>query len=116
MKNKIEEPPKFKFKKDFYMKSRGAPAMLAVSCAHCNSWIMYYQKDGPGPLLRCYLDRIHYPKLLEKRQRKTFKKDTFPKLQCPSCQTVIGFPTIYKKENRPAYDLRCGFFSLKKIY
>lgn len=112
----IGDIPKFKFKKDSYMKSRGAPAMLTMFCANCNSYIMSYQKDGPGPLLRCYLDRIHHPEALEKRQHEHFDKGTSLKLECPSCQTVVGSPIIYEKEDRPAYHLRPGFFSLKKIY
>lgn len=112
----INQIPKFKFKSDSYMRSRGAPAMLVMTCAHCNSYVMCYQKDGPGPLIRCYLDRIHHPEILEKRQYEEFNKHSTPKLECFSCQTVIGSPIIYEKENRPAYHLRPGFFALKKIY
>lgn len=108
--------PKFKFKNDAYMRRRGAPAMLMMSCAGCSSYVMSYQKDGPGPLLRCYLDRIHHPEELSKRQDEPFDKKTAPKLECPHCQTVIGAPMIYEKETRPAYHLRPGFFVLKKLY
>ena len=110
-----EKIPKFKFKKDSYVKKRGAPEMLRVMCAHCGHYIMSYQKDGPGPLLRCYLDRIHHPAELEQRQRELFDKKKSPKLECSACNTVIGSPIIYEKENRPAYHLRPGFFSLKKV-
>lgn len=116
IKKLLEENPRFKFKNDSYMKSRGAPAMLAIVCASCNSYIMSYQKDGPGPLIRCYLDRIHHPEQLEKRQYEGFDKKLSQKLECPCCQVVVGSPIIYEKENRPAYHLRPGFFSLKKIY
>lgn len=112
----MEKIEKFAFKNDSYAKRRGAPAMLAMHCAKCGVYVMSYQKDGPGPLLRCYLDRIHHPESLEKRQREPFDKKTAPKLQCENCQSVIGSPIIYEKENRPAYHLRPGFFSLKKIY
>jgi len=47
---KVENLPKFKFKNDSYTRRRGAPAMLMISCALCNEYIMSYQKDGPGPL------------------------------------------------------------------
>src|SRR3989339_547856 len=101
MKSDIEIP-KFSFKNDSYMKRRGAPAMLVMKCAQCNAYVMSYQKDGPGPLLRCYLDRIHHPEILEKRQYEDFHKKTALKLSCPSCLVVIGSPIIYEKENRPA--------------
>ena len=112
----IKKTQKRKFKNDSYTKSRGSPAMLIMSCADCQSYIMHYQKDGPGLLKRCYLDRIHSPEFLKKRQYEPFDKKTFPKLKCPSCQTVIGTPMIYEKEKRSAYHLRQGFFSLNKIY
>ena len=106
---------KFKFKKDAYMRRRGTPVMLVMTCMHCDSYIIHYQKDGPGPLLRCYLDRIHHPEELQKRDIN-FSKENSLKLTCPSCSVVIGSPTIYEKENRPAYHLRPGFFKIKKIY
>ncbi len=112
----IKAIPKFKFKNDSFMRSRGAPAMLVITCAQCNSYLMSYQKDGPGPLLRCYLDRIHHPEILAERQNQEFDKKTAPKLECPSCHIVVGSPIIYEKETRPAYHLRPGFIKLKKIY
>jgi hypothetical protein len=111
----IEKSISFKFKKDSYTKRRGTPVMLIITCAGCNTYLMHYQKDGPGPLLRCYLDRIHHPEDLHKRQYDEFNKKTAPKLSCSSCTTVIGSPIIYEKENRPAYHMRPGFFAHKKI-
>jgi hypothetical protein len=107
--------PKFKFKRDSYMKRRGAPAMLMISCAGCSHYLMSYQKDGPGPLLRCYLDRIHHPEELEKRQYLAFDKKTTQKLACANCHEVVGTPIVYEKEDRPAYHMRQGFFSIKKV-
>lgn len=111
----IENFSSFKFKKDAYAKRRGAPAMLVISCVGCGSYIMSYQKDGPGPLLRCYLDRIHHPEELEKRQHLTFDKKTAEKLACATCHEVVGTPIVYEKEDRPAYHMRQGFFALKKL-
>lgn len=111
----VESLPQFKFKRDAYMKRRGAPAMLIVSCAACGQYIMSYQKDGPGPLLRCYLDRIHHPEYLEKRQYVEFEKKLAEKLECKECKAVIGTPFIYEKEERPAYHMRPGFFAIKKV-
>lgn len=111
----IEKEISFKFKNDSYTKRRGTPVMLIITCANCNTYVMHYQKDGPGPLLRCYLDRIHHPEDLHNRQHTTFNKKTTPKLNCNGCSTVIGSPIIYEKENRPAYHMRPGFFAHKKI-
>jgi hypothetical protein len=104
----------FKFKNDSYTKRRGTPIMLIVSCSQCNGYLMHYQKDGPGPLLRCYLDRIHFPDELRNRQYTEFNKKHTPKLICSSCNIVIGSPILYEKENRPAYHMRQGFFISKK--
>lgn len=111
----MKDLSKIKIKNNSYTRSRGEPAMLLMLCSNCLHYIMSYQKDGPGPLIRCYLDRIHHPIHLEKRQYNAFEKKTFPKLECPNCQTVIGSPIIYEKENRPAYHLRPGFFVLRKV-
>jgi len=107
---------KFKFKKDSYTRSRGTPAMLKITCAQCGAYVMSYQKDGLGPLKRCYLDRIHHPEYLEKCQHKIFDKKNFPKLECASCSALIGTPMIYEKENRPAYHMVLGAVATKKMY
>lgn len=98
------------FKKDAYMRRRGKPKMLLLACSQCQCYLMAYQKDGPGPLIRCYLDRIVHPSFLEQRQHEPFNAHTSPSLQCRQCKVVIGSPTIYEKECRPAYHLRQGFF------
>lgn len=98
-----------------YTKSRGTPQLIKIFCRTCSSYLATYQKDGPGKLLRCYLDRIHLPKELNRRQFETFKKSEAPKLKCSTCDAVIGIPIIYKKENRPAYRMNKQKFFLKKI-
>lgn len=111
----LKDLPKFKFKKDSYTRKRGAPIMLLIYCSECSYYIMSYQKDGPGPLLRCYLDRIHHPVEIKKRQYELFDKNTVPKLECSQCKVVIGTPIIYEKEERPAYHMRPGLFTIKKL-
>lgn len=110
----MEKFPVFIYKKDKYMKKRGAPTMLMLLCMHCTRYVMSYQKDGPGPLLRCYLDRIHYPYFLKDRQYRNLSDASIIKLSCPTCAIVIGTLMIYQKENRPAYHMRPGFFIIKK--
>ena len=71
---------------------------------------MDYQKDGPGKLWRCYLDRIYHPRALRKN---TFTEETLHsvrRLTCPACYSVLGKPMIYrrirpKKEERPAFSI-----------
>lgn len=65
---------------------------------------MSYQKDGPGRLLRCYLDRIHQrPKVL---QENTINANANANAQfCQNCHEQLGIYYIYAKENRPAYDM-----------
>ena len=111
----MENLPKFKFKRDAYMKKRGAPAMLAITCAQCGVYVMSYQKDGPGPLLRCYLDRIHHPAELESRQYSDRATQMSHKLSCGNCNAVLGSPIIYAKEDRLAYHMRPAYFRRKKM-
>lgn len=107
--------PTIKLKKDSYQKARGKPKIFLMHCGHCHCYVMAYQKDGPGPLKRCYLDRIHHPEIFEKVQHMKFDTKTAPKLRCSACRTILGFPMVYKKENRLAYRLKRGIFSIKKI-
>ncbi len=67
-------------------------------------------------LIRCYVDRIHYPNSLKQFQETCKQKNALPNLECSSCQEIIGVPMTYEKENRLAFLLRPGSFKLKKIY
>jgi hypothetical protein len=74
---------------------------------------MDYQKDGPGPLLRCYTDRIHHPARLREESFSVRNVGRAPPLSCSGCGTTLGTPFIYRRkkdeakhkvtENRPAY-------------
>lgn len=83
------------FKLDKYKKARGGwSRILSVSCSSCSTFLFNYQKDGPGPLKRSYLDRIdqYIPKF-----------DKCGYTYCPNCKECLGFSEPYKKENnRPA--------------
>ena len=65
--------------------------MLKLKCRKCKRLFCTYQKDGPGPLRRLYIDRMD-------------PKRTAKNLKC-SCGAMIGTRYIYKKEKRPAYKL-----------
>lgn len=85
---------KMQFKNDKFRKTRGGHSrLLNVSCESCGAFLLLYQKDGPGPLKRIYIDRIIKPEGFGKIKQ----------LICKSCKKVIGTLYIYEKEKRPAY-------------
>ncbi len=83
-------------KNDKYKKARGGwSRILEVSCERCGEHICNYQKDGPGPLKRLYIDSMT-------------DNRTEPQLSCGQCGQVLGTKIVYEKENRPAYRLFVG--------
>jgi hypothetical protein len=76
--------------------------MLEISCEHCGTRICKYQKDGPGPLKRMYIDRMS-------------EEYTKPLLTCAQCYQILGTKIIYEKELRPAYRLFVGAVTKKII-
>ncbi len=81
-------------KNDKYSQARGGwSRVLDIICEKCAKHVCYYQKDGPGPLKRMYIDRIIGNVPVSKI------------LECPSCGHELGVQITYKKENRPAYRL-----------
>lgn len=87
-----------KFIENRYTRDRGRPALLKLECASCGEFLVLYQKDGPGRLLRLYRDRIHYPKERSKEA----------KLVCDACGKVLGTSMTYMPEKRPAIRLVHG--------
>lgn len=80
--------------------------MLAINCASCEELLLVYQKDGLGPLKRCYVDRVAW-----QAEGEDGKKDlSHNPLQCPTCKETVGVPMIYKKEDRPAVRMDKGKF------
>jgi hypothetical protein len=85
----------FKLKQDKYREARGGYSrLLKVTCEYCGGLVCVYQKDGPGPLKRMYLDRI----------LKVYA-DAKAKLICKKCKSWLGIKSKYAKENRPCYIL-----------
>ncbi len=101
-----------KFKYDSYTEARGEPSLLKVSCGLCKHFLMYYQKDGPGPLKRCYLDRTF---ALDKAREGFFSYEGNHPLKCFSCHQLIGVLISYVKEKRLAFFLIQESFILKEI-
>ncbi len=107
----IVEFMKYKLISDKFRKARGGYSrFLNIYCNNCNTHLFLYQKDGPGPLKRAYLDRIIAPPI---RKYSVNSINSVPPLLCNSCKNVIGKPYIYDKENRPAYLLERTSFTKK---
>jgi ribosomal protein S27AE len=106
-----------RMKKDKYLRVRGGTArMLDIHCAKCGAWILKYQKDGVGQLLRCYLNRIFAPPELAALQHNPTIRE--PKdmmnLVCPNCSTVIGTPMRHE-DGRLAFRLMKGTYTKKIV-
>lgn len=111
----MKKSEKISIKKDAFRIARGGRSLLIdLFCDSCGEFIALYQKDGPGPLKRMYLDRIlgpdHFASLLFKVN--SIKK--VPDFFCPQCQEPFGIPMVYKKENRLAYKLFQSVLKKKK--
>jgi hypothetical protein len=95
---------KLKIKKDRFLRERGGAAkILDISCAKCNKLIFVYQKDGPGWLKRCYLNRIMGSEL------KISDLDLNTKNLICSCGQIIGSLTKHK-DGRLAFSMIRGNF------
>jgi hypothetical protein len=106
---------KKKLKRDKYMGARGGTsAFYNIYCSHCRHWLLLYQKDGVGNLFRMYLDRIHAPENLVSLFESLGNPPKFKGLSCSHCNTSIGIPMIYKKEDRPALRIIRGSIVKKK--
>ena len=96
-----------KLKSDKYRKARGGHSrFLNIHCEHCDAKTLVYQKDGPGPLKRLYLDRIFAPENLANFQKLPINK--IPNLTCSKCKSVLAIPYIYQKEQRKTFRLFVG--------
>ncbi len=104
-----------KLKKDRFSARRGGGTkVLNIFCSACGNLVLIYQKDGSGPLLRCYSDRIFYLKKYMVKDLGYVRE--MPKLICSKCDTLIGVPTRYKKhnENRLAFKMVSASFKKKR--
>lgn len=97
------DTPHYTFKVDQYSYARGGYSELVrVSCAACDTFVMDYQKDGPGYLYRGYIDRVLGPDELVKTYEAVISIDNCPMLQCPSCNAVLAKPMVFALESRVA--------------
>ena len=92
---------KFEPIQDKYWQNRESYSeFLNIYCEKCGKYQLTYQKDGPGNLMRMYLDRIHAPEKFKGLQNK---RENISDLICDDCGRLMATPRIYEKENRLAY-------------
>jgi len=104
-----------KVKKGQYYRARGGTSQLyTLSCAKCGAVFAKYQKDGPGALIRLYLDRIIDEKNILNISIVQEKSD-MKAILCTKCDNLLGVPMIYEPENRPAYRLIRGNIHKERI-
>lgn len=93
---------KFEIQKDKYKKARGGRSrILDIRCEKCDTHLLFYQKDGPGPLKRMYNDRIIDPEHIVGLEAKGLAG--LDVMRCSECKEMVAVPYIYKKEERPAF-------------
>lgn len=110
----LEKPPSFK--NDAYRRARGGTAaFLTLFCNYCDSWLLLYQKDGKGSLIRCYLNRIFAPSYLQALQNNPSLKSTsdMSTLKCRKCHELIGLPFRHH-DGRLSFRLIPGSFKKRK--
>ena len=71
---------------------------ISIYCARCGAFLYKYQKEGPGSLVKCYVDRI-------------IEDNTKGDLQCPGCGQEFARPTTIR--NRPAHKIIRGRVSIR---
>lgn len=94
-----------KFTKDRAYRRRGGSAeWLLLDCVSCKSNLAFYQKDGPGNILRLYLDRIS-----DSDGDRPYKQTPFNQVRnlgCYACNALIGVPLLYDKDPQPRPAIR----------
>ena len=114
MKNK-KQPNKYELKKDRFAKVRGGPSgLLVIRCSECQHPVLLYQKDGPGHLLRMYLDKIHAPDDLANLKHVATSRSDLKELYCPNDRELLAVPMVYKPENRLALRIIRGSIHTEK--
>jgi hypothetical protein len=92
-------------RQDAYRAERGGAASLVlVSCNRCRCELFLYQKDGPGPLLRCYLNRIGAAAHTVIVAVDAGSIEEIADLTCPGCAATVGTPSRYR-DGRLAHEL-----------
>ena len=81
--------------------------VLAVSCAHCKTFIAHYQKVGESNFVKMYNDRIIEGALDFSQHHGA--------ILCPECGERIATRYMTKMDKKEAYRLRPSAFNKKKV-
>jgi hypothetical protein len=84
-----------------------------IFCCQCNGFILRYQKEGSGSLIRIYVKKIIEPGHFKQFKNSKFKSE-IPHLDCTQCLQRIGVAMIYEPGNFPAYRMIKGSFFKKE--
>lgn len=93
---------------NFTVARGGYSTLLSIACNKCRHEVLLYQKDGPGPLLRMYADRVLAPENLVKKAASIKTKEEMGDLACPACSRVLAAAVVYEKEQRLAFRIFVG--------
>lgn len=87
-----------------------------INCGQCGTYVLTYHKFGAGKgILRLYHSNIAAPEKLMKKLYSGFSKiNKVPNLVCPSCEEVLGVPSISKGQ-KWVYRMRQGYFHRKLV-
>lgn len=91
------------YKNPNYKKVRGSH-ILMVSCGHCKTDIVKYQKKGRGNLLRLHINRIIESEV-----------DFSKHLNCPSCDELIGTKITLKRGNKEVYKMIRSNYNTREV-
>jgi len=89
-----------------YKKVRGSH-ILAVTCAHCKTFIAHYQKVGESNFVKMYNERI-IDGVLDFSQHHGA-------IFCPNCNARIATRYMTKMDKKEAYRLVPSGFNKKKV-
>lgn len=78
--------------------------ILIVSCGHCKTDIVKYQKQGRGNLLRLHIDRVIEGSI-----------DFSQNLNCPNCGEELGIKINLKRKNKQAYKMIRSAFNTREV-
>jgi len=89
--------------RDKFLKARGGKAkLITIFCTSCGERAFIYQKDGNGPLHRCYVNRF-VPEVLA----------PYPEvLSCSRCKSKLGTMHVHN-DGRLAYNMIIGTYVRK---
>ena len=93
--------------KNPYCKKISRSHILAVSCAHCKTFIAHYQKVGESNFVKMYKDRI-IDSVIDFSQ---YHGAIF----CPNCNERIATRYMTKIDKKEAYRLVPSGFNKRKI-